>query len=84
MQDLLTTDFCYGYVEFSPTLALRLPGGIYFDLIRYWDKHPVRFVCCERKSISEEDGDPIGNVFWCVSFEGEDDDETESSVSLGD
>ncbi|KAF8137326.1 DUF1769-domain-containing protein [Boletus edulis] len=79
-QDLVTTDFCYGYLEFSPTLSLRLPGGICFDLVRYWDKHPVKFICSERnKTFSEEnDRGPTGNVFWCVSFEaGDDDDEDE-------
>ncbi|KAG9313564.1 hypothetical protein JVU11DRAFT_5891 [Chiua virens] len=82
-RDLITTDFCYGYLEFSPTLGLRLPGGISFDLVRYWDKHPVRFICCERgKPSSGEDGvDPVGQVFWCVSFEeGDDDDEEVSGV----
>ncbi|KAF9225983.1 DUF1769-domain-containing protein [Gyrodon lividus] len=71
-EDLITLDFCYGYLEFSPTLALRLPGGISFDLIRYWDKHPVRFICCERKNPSpggEDVEQPVGKVFWCVSFE---------------
>ncbi|KAF8842431.1 DUF1769-domain-containing protein [Paxillus ammoniavirescens] len=77
-EDLITVDFCYGYLEFSPTLALRLPGGISFDLVRYWDKHPVRFICCERKKLSpgrEDVEQPIGKVFWCVSFEEGDDDE---------
>ncbi|KAH0835892.1 hypothetical protein J3R83DRAFT_9785 [Lanmaoa asiatica] len=80
-QDLVTTDFCYGYLEFSPTLALRLPGGISFDLVRYWDKHPVKFICCERKkaSLGEDDGEPIGNVFWCVSFEEDDEEDEEES-----
>lgn len=76
----MTTDFCYGYLEFSPTLSLRLPGGISFDLVRYWDKHPVKFICCERKKTSpgEDDGEPVGKVFWCVSFEeGDDEDEEE-------
>ncbi|KAH7912198.1 hypothetical protein BJ138DRAFT_1061636 [Hygrophoropsis aurantiaca] len=80
--DMITTDFCYGFLEFSPTLSLCLPGGISFDLIRYWDHHPVRFVCCERRkppSGNEEvanqhsdsapvDG-PVGKQFWCVAIE---------------
>ncbi|KIK99178.1 hypothetical protein PAXRUDRAFT_30667 [Paxillus rubicundulus Ve08.2h10] len=77
-EDLITVDFCYGYLEFSPTLALRLPGGISFDLVRYWDKHPVRFICCERKKLSpgrEDVEQPIGKIFWCVSFEEGDNDE---------
>ncbi|KDQ58782.1 hypothetical protein JAAARDRAFT_69203 [Jaapia argillacea MUCL 33604] len=47
--DVITTDFCYSYLEFDPKLSLRIPGGITFDLMRYWDRHPVMFVCCERK-----------------------------------
>jgi len=50
--DVITTDFCYGFLSF-PQLALTLPGGLSFDLMKYWDGQPVRFVCCERA----EDGD---------------------------
>ncbi|KAJ7668500.1 hypothetical protein DFH06DRAFT_1280375 [Mycena polygramma] len=49
-QDLITTDFCYGFLEFAPSLRLRLPGGLGFDLARYWDGQGVRFVCCERRA----------------------------------
>ncbi|KAJ7690700.1 hypothetical protein B0H17DRAFT_1064515 [Mycena rosella] len=45
-QDIVTTDFCYGFLEFAPCLRLRLPGGLGFDLARYWDGQPVCFVCC--------------------------------------
>lgn len=72
-KDVVTTDFCYGFIEFSPSLALRLPGGLSFDLMRYWDGQPVRFVCCERKGASDtqnaEDGDPWGRIFWCIAIE---------------
>jgi hypothetical protein len=51
IQDLITTDFCYGFLEFAPSLRLRLPGGLGFDLARYWDGQGVRFVCCERKHV---------------------------------
>lgn len=71
-QDLISTDFCYGFLEFCPSLALRLPVGLTFDLMRYWDKHPVRFVCCERKKVAEaekEGEDPWGRMFWCVMIE---------------
>ncbi|KAJ7928506.1 P-loop containing nucleoside triphosphate hydrolase protein [Mycena leptocephala] len=50
-QDLITTDFCYGFLEFAPSLRLRLPGGLGFDLARYWDGQGVRFVCCERRQV---------------------------------
>ncbi|KAG5650490.1 hypothetical protein H0H81_012061 [Sphagnurus paluster] len=74
-QDVVTTDFCYGFLEFSPRLALRLPGGLSFDLMRYWDGQPVRFVCCERGPGSGAggqegvEGDPWGEVYWCVVIE---------------
>lgn len=35
--DIITPDLCYGFIEFSPSLSLRLPGGVSFDLMRYWD-----------------------------------------------
>ncbi|KAJ7125027.1 hypothetical protein C8R44DRAFT_782088 [Mycena epipterygia] len=50
-QDLITTDFCYGFLEFAPSLRLQLPGGLGFNLTRYWDGQDVRFVCCERQHV---------------------------------
>ncbi|KAF5357095.1 hypothetical protein D9756_006564 [Leucocoprinus leucothites] len=79
--DIITTDFCYGFIEFSPTLALKLPGGLSFDLMRYWDGQPVRFVCCERRETTDAesvDCEPWGRIFWCIAIEtydDEDDDE---------
>ncbi|KAF9450320.1 DUF1769-domain-containing protein [Macrolepiota fuliginosa MF-IS2] len=76
--DIITTDFCYGFIEFSPSLALRLPGGLSFDLMRYWGGQPVRFVCCERKEtaeVKEDDGAPWGRIFWCISIEVYEDDQ---------
>ncbi|GJJ14921.1 hypothetical protein Clacol_009191 [Clathrus columnatus] len=74
-KDVITTDFCYGFLSF-PSLALNLPGGISFDLKKYWDGQPVRFVCVERqpeRSSDEEEGDDNSDVsedddrmFWCV------------------
>lgn len=71
-EDLITTDFCYGYLQFNPTLALRIPGGMSFDLMKYWDRHPVRFVCCKRRKPEDKerrDGQPTGDIFWIVSIE---------------
>ncbi|KAJ3863107.1 hypothetical protein EV359DRAFT_43752 [Lentinula novae-zelandiae] len=70
-EDIITTDFCYGFLEFAPSLTLRLPGGISFDLLRYWDGQPVRFMCCERKdsNASRLDSEPWGRSFWCVAIE---------------
>ena len=36
--------------ESSTYLIRGLIGGLSFDLMRYWDGQPVRFVCCERAS----------------------------------
>jgi len=54
-QDVITTDFCYGFLEFAPSLRLRIPGGLGFDLARYWDGQGVRFVCCERRQVPSFD-----------------------------
>lgn len=70
-------DFCYGFLDFNPSLALRLPGGMSFDLMKYWDGQPVRFVCCERKkrmdsgvfTQSYDAEDPWGRTFWCIQIE---------------
>ncbi|TEB34271.1 DUF1769-domain-containing protein [Coprinellus micaceus] len=73
--DLLTTDFCYGFLSFAGQSGgprLEIPGGISFDLGRYWDGQPVRFVCCERKR-DQATGDPWGDPFWCVAIELEED-----------
>ncbi|KAI0250671.1 hypothetical protein BJV78DRAFT_546765 [Lactifluus subvellereus] len=56
-EDVFTTDFCYGFIQFTPTLSLQLPGGISFDLMHYWDGQPVRFMCCERKRGVECEGE---------------------------
>lgn len=61
---ILHMDFCYGYFQF-PELVLAIPGGITFDLKKYWDKQPVRFVCCRRG----EEGKGPGQTFFVVQFE---------------
>lgn len=83
-QDLISIDFCYGFLEFNPKLVLRLPGGITFDLMKYWEGQPVRFVCCERKQSSngeEDDGSPTGKLFWCVSIELAEDEEAKDGAT---
>lgn len=82
--DLISIDFCYGFLEFNPKLVLRLPGGITFDLMKYWEGQPVRFVCCERKQSSngeEDDGSPTGKLFWCVSIELAEDEEAKDGAT---
>jgi len=76
-EDVLTTDFCYGFLVF-PNLSLSLPGGISFDLKKYWDGQPVRFVCIERQRDSS--GEIVGvesdnedeRTFWCVVIVADD------------
>jgi len=70
-EDVITTDFCYGFIQF-PSLSLCLPGGISFDLTKYWDGQPVRFICCER---AEPGQNPVdARSFWCVAIEKVGDD----------
>ncbi|KAI6044038.1 hypothetical protein EDC04DRAFT_505183 [Pisolithus marmoratus] len=78
--DIITIDFCYGFLEFYPDIILRLPAGITFDLMKYWDKQPIRFVCGTRRGPSDgekkEDDEPIAEMFWCVEVVSADDNET--------
>ncbi|KAF8496966.1 hypothetical protein JB92DRAFT_2988748 [Gautieria morchelliformis] len=77
-KDVLTTDFCYGFLSF-PSLALNIPGGISFDLKKYWDGQPVRFVCVDRQRSGRDqdkggdDEDEDDNMFWCVVVEAAED-----------
>ena len=74
-------DFCHGFLEFNPSLTLRLPGGVSFDLMKYWDGQPIRFACCERKQgilvhgRDDNTEDPWGRMFWCVQIELAEDEE---------
>ena len=67
-------DFCYGFLSFGGTSSgprLDLPAGLHFDLGKYWDGQPVRFMCCERNRGDgpSSTGDPWGQSFWCVAIE---------------
>ena len=79
-QDVITTDFCYDYLSFSPTgVTLQLPAGMTFDMMRYWDGQPVYFVCCERAPADKtKTGQPLGKIFWCVAIEVLEDEQDES------
>ncbi|VDB91308.1 unnamed protein product [Peniophora sp. CBMAI 1063] len=68
-EDIITGDFCHGYLSFTPSVTLNLPGGISFDLLRFWDGQPVRFTCCERKRPDDEGDEPWGRVFFSVAIE---------------
>lgn len=58
-RDVVTVDFCNGYIDFN-TLQLVLPyAGLHFDLQRYWDGQPVRYVC---KNLASKE------VFFVVQY----------------
>ncbi|KAI0716744.1 hypothetical protein C8Q76DRAFT_725459 [Earliella scabrosa] len=77
-EDLITTDFCYDFLTFSPDgIMLRLPGGISIEMTKYWDGQPVRFVCCERlKKEERTDERAWGRIIWCVVIEPAEDGES--------
>ncbi|KAH9922891.1 hypothetical protein B0H21DRAFT_701400 [Amylocystis lapponica] len=82
-EDLITADFCYDYLRFSPNgVDLRLPGGLSIDMMKYWDGQPVRFVCCER--VCPGSAEPWGRVFWCVVIEQAEDEQAGSEKEHGD
>lgn len=45
----------------TDALSLRLPGGMSFDLMHYWDGQPVRFVCRRRKGATAYFGSGFGS-----------------------
>lgn len=87
--ETITTDFCYGFLSF-PEIRLNLPGGISFDLMKYWDGQPVRFVCCERRKDEQSGNGRVkgpGDPFWVVVFEAvfdEDEPVTPDGASVKD
>lgn len=63
--NLIEGDFTHGHLSFENGLALSFPGGIHFDLMRFWDGRPVQYVCIERG----QDGKTSGRIYWCVVIE---------------
>ncbi|KAG9120233.1 hypothetical protein FRC07_004355 [Ceratobasidium sp. 392] len=78
-KDLISADFCYGYLQF-PGLKFILPGGIQFDLMSYYDERPVHFVCKERGT--------DGKTFFVVSFivlkDGEEEENNVAPIDSSD
>lgn len=71
-------DFCYGYVQF-PSLYVSLPGGLSFDVKKYWNGQPVKYTCCER---NKGTGKGPGRIFYCVVFELLEDEEDEDEEQV--
>lgn len=59
-QDVFTSDFAQGYIDFN-SLYLSIPfsGGLSFDLKKYWDGQPVTYVCKNKST---------GDVYFVVQF----------------
>ncbi|PKI84085.1 hypothetical protein MVES1_002023 [Malassezia vespertilionis] len=71
--DVITVDFCNGYIDFNQ-LHLKIPyGGLEFDLGKYYNGQPVRYVC---KNIRTK------KIYFIVQFDlVEDKDEKEVTDS---
>jgi len=48
----LNLDFCNGYLDFN-TFSLKIPGGLHYSLMKYWDGQPVTYVCRSRDGKQE-------------------------------
>ncbi|CAO1624101.1 unnamed protein product [Sympodiomycopsis kandeliae] len=59
--DIFTVDFANGYIDFN-TLSLAIPG-MTFDLKKYWDGQPVRYVARNQST---------GQVYFVVQFDIQD------------
>ncbi|KAG8734595.1 hypothetical protein FRC12_018472 [Ceratobasidium sp. 428] len=75
-KDLISADFCHGYLQF-PGLTFILPGGMQFDLMSYYDERPVHFICKERGT----DGETFFVVSFIVLKDGDEEEEEESDVA---
>lgn len=60
-QQLITADFFNGFLDFNDlTLHIPFSGGLKFDLKKYWDGQPVRYICKDRKQ---------DKVFFVIQFD---------------
>ncbi|SPO28440.1 uncharacterized protein UTRI_04837 [Ustilago trichophora] len=58
---VVTADFFNGFIDFNDlTLHIPFSGGLKFDLKKYWDGQPVRYICKDRKK---------GTVFFVIQFD---------------
>lgn len=58
---LITADFFNGFIDFNDlTLHIPFSGGLKFDLKKYWDGQPVRYICKDKKE---------GKVFFVIQFD---------------
>ncbi|TKY89657.1 hypothetical protein EX895_001442 [Sporisorium graminicola] len=58
---IVTADFFNGFLDFNDlTLHIPFSGGLKFDLKKYWDGQPVRYICKDRKN---------DNVFFIIQFD---------------
>jgi hypothetical protein len=58
---IITADFVNAYINFNDlTLHIPFSGGLKFDLKKYWDGQPVRYICKDRKN---------DRVFFVIQFD---------------
>ncbi|CBQ68626.1 conserved hypothetical protein [Sporisorium reilianum SRZ2] len=58
---IITADFFNGFLDFNDlTLHIPFSGGLKFDLKKYWDGQPVRYICKDRKN---------DKVFFVIQFD---------------
>ena len=60
-EQVVTADFFNGFIDFNDlTLHIPFSGGLKFDLKKYWDGQPVRYICKDKKQ---------GRVFFVIQFD---------------
>lgn len=59
--NIVEADFYNGFIDFNDlTLHIPFSGGLKFDLKKYWDGQPVRYICKDRKN---------DKVFFIIQFD---------------
>ena len=60
-EQIVTADFFNAFIDFNDlTLHIPFSGGLKFDLKKYWDGQPVRYICKDRKN---------DKVFFIIQFD---------------
>lgn len=58
---IITADFFNGFIDFNDlTLHIPFSGGLKFDLKKYWDGQPVRYICKDKST---------DKVFFVIQFD---------------
>lgn len=58
---VVSADFFNGFIDFNDlTLHIPFSGGLKFDLKKYWDGQPVKYICNDRKN---------DRIFFIIQFD---------------